>query len=275
MQKFIVFVFLLGTFSFRVSAQLVTDLEDESKLYAQTKQVGQFFRRFNGEEDENGDRYYPKDKKYRSQKLRKSYLGLLFDRENTSIKNELKVAFAKEMLDKDQPRYLDFHGGQWYAEVNALFRNSGKKEIFTLFMKLEKDRLGSKWVIEGVAGERYDRHFEKAEKGSKQFLHPMSHELSFMNLRKAFDEPDSISEYTTSTFEPDYLTLFIYELELGKMKFETVQHVKFHFFQLDNWYFELSNFNRPGYNTGWLISNLVQVNEETSERLKKHLFYEQ
>jgi len=38
-----------------VKAQLVSDLGDESKLYAESKQVNQFFRRFNGEEDEKGN----------------------------------------------------------------------------------------------------------------------------------------------------------------------------------------------------------------------------
>ncbi len=37
-------------------------VEDESALYSSTKQVNQFFRRFNGEEDTKGDRYYPEDK---------------------------------------------------------------------------------------------------------------------------------------------------------------------------------------------------------------------
>ncbi len=40
-------------------------VEDETDLYTSTKQVNQFFRRFNGEEDMKGERYYPEDKDYR------------------------------------------------------------------------------------------------------------------------------------------------------------------------------------------------------------------
>src|SRR5690606_28201182 len=90
-----------------VQAQLAK--EDESRLYAQTKQVNQFFRRFNGEEDEKGERYYPRDRLYRSPKLRRKYLGILFDASNTGISSELKVEFAKDVLDKDEPVILDFH----------------------------------------------------------------------------------------------------------------------------------------------------------------------
>ena len=73
-----VFLFLVISIYYPSYGQLL-DKEDESKLYAETKQVNQFFRRFNGEEDEKGERYYPKDKQYRSEKLRRKYIGMLFD----------------------------------------------------------------------------------------------------------------------------------------------------------------------------------------------------
>src|SRR5688572_3573646 len=66
-------------------AQIVGDMEDESRLYAESKQVNQFFRRFNGEEDEKGNRYYPGDKQHRSDKLRRQYLRVLFDESNSGI----------------------------------------------------------------------------------------------------------------------------------------------------------------------------------------------
>ncbi|MNC99778.1 hypothetical protein D3C83_181740 [compost metagenome] len=59
------------------------------------------------------------------------------------------------------------------------------------------------------------------------------------------------------------------------MKFIAVRDVKFHFFQIDGWYFELAQFNRPGYNTGWLISSLVKINNPAEkELLRKHLLNE-
>src|SRR3954465_1349532 len=99
-------IFILSFFSVR--AQMVSEM-DETKLYAQTKQVNQFFRRFNGEENEKGDRYYPDDKQYRNNKLRKKYIGMLFDGSNANFSNDLKVQFAKDVLDKDKPGVLDFH----------------------------------------------------------------------------------------------------------------------------------------------------------------------
>jgi len=75
MKLLLVFSLFLLTHS--TLAQLVTDMDDESRLYAESKQVNQFFRRFNGEEDEKGKRFYPGDKLFRTAKLRKKYLGIL------------------------------------------------------------------------------------------------------------------------------------------------------------------------------------------------------
>ncbi|MFZ6009899.1 MAG: hypothetical protein ACOYXT_06070 [Bacteroidota bacterium] len=269
-------LFIIGSLlSFTLRAQLVGEMGDESKLYAESKQVNQFFRRFNGEEDEKGKRYYPRDRQYRSTKLRKKYLGVLFDESNAGISNSLKTEFAKHILDKEDSTILNFHGGNWFSEVHAVFTMNGKEQPVVLFMELEKDHLGSKWVIQKVYADMFTPYFVRDTSKVGQFLHPLSHELDFMNLRKAFAYKDSVSQFAVKRFVPDHLSVFLYEVKKGNLKFKAVDEVKFHFFQLRGWYFELSEFNRSGYNTGWLISNLVKVNNEAEKNiLKKYLYYE-
>ncbi|MDQ2655989.1 MAG: hypothetical protein M3Y60_01105 [Bacteroidota bacterium] len=256
-------------------AQIVNDMEDESRLYAQSKQVNQFFRRFNGEEDEKGNRYYPGDKQFRSEKLRKQYLRILFDESNTNISNSLKTEFVKDLLDKPESTVLNFHGGNWFAELHTTFTMNGKNQPVILFMELEKHRLGTRWVIQKVHADMFEPYFKKDTVRLGKFLHPMSHELDFMNLRKAFINKDSINQFVIKRFVPDHLSLFLYEVKKGNLKFSNVDEVKFHFFQLDGWYFGISEFNRPGYNTGWLISNLVKLNSPADkDLLRKYLYYE-
>ena len=256
-------------------AQIVNDMEDESRLYAQSKQVNQFFRRFNGEEDEKGNRYYPGDKQYRSEKLRKQYLRMLFDESNTNISNSLKTEFVKDILEKPESTVLNFHGGNWFAELHTTFTMNGKSQPVILFMELEKHRLGTRWVIQKVHADMFEPYFQKDTVRLGKFLHPMSHELDFMNLRKAFINKDSINQFVIKRFVPDHLSLFLYEVRKGNLKFSNVDEVKFHFFQLDGWYFGISEFNRPGYNTGWLISNLVKLNTPADkDLLRKYLYYE-
>lgn len=224
---------------------------------------------------EKGERYYPKDRQYRSEKLRKKYIGILFDESNAGIKPELKVQFTKEVIDKDKPAILNFHGGDWFSEVHAIFVMNGKEVPITLFMELEKHHQGTRWVISKVYADMFKPYFDRDTVKVGKFLHPLSHELDFMNLRKAFSKPDSISQYVFKKFVPDHLSVFLYEIEKGNLKFKTVQEVRFHFFQINGWYFELSQFNRPGYNTGWLISNLVKVkNDSEKNLLKKYVYYD-
>jgi hypothetical protein len=268
-------IILLITFSAPLQAQLVDDMADESKLYAESKQVNQFFRRFNGEEDEKGNRYYARDKQYQSAKLRKKYFSILFDEGNTGMSSTLKSDFSKQVLDNGRTILLDFHGPNWFSEVTVVFTMDGKDQPVTLFMELEKSHLGYKWVIRKVHTDMFKHFFDRDTTRVGQFLHPLSHELDFMNLRKAFANSDSISQFTVKQFVPDHLSVFLYEIKKGNLKFKTVNEVKFHFFQIDGWYFELSDINRPGYNTGWLISNLVKLNNEAEKGLlRRYLYHE-
>ncbi len=108
----------------------------------------------------------------------------------------------------------------------------------------------------------------------QKFLHPMSHELDFMNLYRAFQDKQSLENYIAWKYRPDYLTLFIYEFKLGNLQFQTITQVKFHFFQLSGWYFELSEYNRKGYNTGWLISTLMKLSDPDKDILMKFIYHE-
>ena len=252
-------------------------LGDESDLYAATKQVNQFFRRFNGEEDFKGERYYPEDKLYRDPGLRKTYLENLFNTENPYITEPLKKSFIDNILDEKQPVFLEFHGGNWFAEVTTLFNYKGSEKPLTLFLQLENDTVGSKWVITNVYFEPFARIFadqDSLRTAGQKFLHPMSHELDFMNLVRAFDNTESLENYIAWKYQPDYLTLFIYEFKQGNLSFQTISRVKFHFFQLPGWYFEISEYNRKGYNTGWLISTLMKISPEEKDILLKYIYHE-
>ncbi len=274
-MKYLFFAFILLLTS-TVSAQnpLGEYLGDESAFYAETKQVNQFFRRFNNEEDKDGVKYNPNNKKYRSLKDRKKYLEILFDGQNASITPNLKQEFIATVNDANNPVFLDFRNGDWFSEVTARFNYKGQEETAYLYLRLEPDRKGYKWVLHHIHYARYSNLLPAKESEEKKFIHPMSHELDFMNLNKAFDDTQNLQDYAYKGYKPDYLTLFLYDLKRGDLKFRTVADVKFHFFQVDEWYFEISEFNRKGMNRGWLISSLAKVPETQKEVFRRYLFRE-
>ena len=257
-----------------VAGQTIGDFKmDETELYAMTKQMGQFMRRFNYEEDQFGYKLNPKDPKYRNNEMRRKSLPILFDQEKYGTQTELQRYFIEDVTKSDSS-YMTFLGGRWYSEVSTTFKYNGKDVNVMLFLAVEKEGLGSKWVLTNVYFSEFNKLFptgEMAEK-EKHFLHPMSHELDFMNIYKAFQDPDVIEYYASNKYSPDYLTLFFYEIKQGKLVFKHVDSVKFHVFQIKDWYFEVSWFNRSGLNSGWLMSNVIYMPEKEKTNLIK--FYQ-
>ena len=248
---------------------VVGGFKDENALYVETKQVNQFIKRFNNEESVSGDRYYKNDSLFRDPQNRNKYLNILFDLENKSISEELRKEFIDDISAEQDPKYLDFHGGNWFAEVSSIFSWQGKEEKLILFLGLEEEKVGSKWIISNINFPPFKSSFKKDTTGIKYFLHPMSHELEFMNLQRVFqDNRKNVASYTSNDFEADQLSLFLYEVRKGNLQFKTILKVKFHFFQINNWYFELSYFNRSGNNTGWLISNLIKLKKEERKQFE-------
>ena len=101
-------------------AQTIGDFKmDETELYAMTKQMGQFMRRFNYEEDQFGNRLNPKDPKYRSNEMRRTSLPILFDQEKYGTQTELQRYFIEDVTKGDST-YMTFLGGKWYSVCRQL-----------------------------------------------------------------------------------------------------------------------------------------------------------
>ncbi|RMG66454.1 MAG: hypothetical protein D6722_15010 [Bacteroidetes bacterium] len=259
-------------------AQVEDDfLGDEALLLAETKQVNQFFRRFNGEEDLLGNRLSPRDSLYRSPALRQEYLEMLFDKFNPNLSPSLQRRFISSVNDPNRPTYLDFLGGEWFAEVTTTFSYQGKDMPLTLFLELEKADIGSKWVLRQVYFEPWHDLFSEQvpEDVYPAFLHPLSHELDFMNLIKIFRNRENLELYTSRSYQPDYLTLLIYESKRRTLQFKSVNKVKFHFFQVDGWYFELAEIYRRDPNRGWLITSLSRLEAGQKDLLLPYIFRSQ
>ena len=269
---------LLFLFSASFNSLLAQDfgtyLGDETYFYAQTKQINQFFRRFNCEEDENGERLYEGDKDFRNREFRRIYIEMLFDHESQLLGQELKSEFIEDVTSANHQKFLDFYGDSWFAEVTARFSFEGKTETAVLFLSLQPENQGYKWVMTNVYFPPFANMFFADSTFLKKFIHPMSHELDFMNLMKVFKENENVEYFFEKDFRPDYKSIFLYELKKGNLVFSTVTNVRFHFFQVENWYFELSEFNRSNNNSGWLISALTKVPENQKEMFLKYITYE-
>ena len=247
--------------------------EDEKSFYAETKQVNQFIRRFNAEEDVRGVRLSYTDTMYHNPHLRVSFLNMLFDNQNTGISEIIKSAFINDVTQAGNPKFIQFLGGDWFGESFVKFDRRQRVVFITLFMELVKENLGSKWVIDDIYYQPYENLYSRDSESGSRFLHPLSHELDFMNLDRVFNSEDKAGDYFYQGFSPDKLSIFLYELHNNILQFKYVSGVKFHFFQIDGWYFEITEFNRPGLNRGWLISNLIKLEDGQKQKLIDFIYH--
>ena len=249
-------------------------LGDEYLLYAETKQINQFFRRFNSEEDMKGRRLDPGNRDYRKAENRRKYIGMIVDKENPELLGNTLASFIDDVVGSPEPQFLDFYGNRWFAEVEARVRYEGRTQRAILFLSLEEENLGYKWVITNAYFHPFTKWFYNDSTAAGRFLHPMSHELDFMNLIKVFRDRENLEYYFDVDYKPDFRTLFLFEVKKGNLIFEAVESVKFHFFQVKDWYFEIREFNRSGANSGWLISSVSRIPENQKDLLLKFIQYE-
>jgi hypothetical protein len=227
------------------------DPNREIQLQASTKQVNQFFRRFNAEEGPDGQRWYPENPDYRSVAIRRKYIPLMVDKA-ARIPDSLVRSFTQDATNGGH--FLSLHGGDFLAEVHAVFAWEGKLDTLKLFLSLQEESVGSKWVIISAHG---ISNLAKGQKDTGQvFLHPLSHEIEFMNLFRAFQDADNMHSYVKEDFEPDGLSVLWYEIQRKRVVFKSVIGVLFHCRQIEGWYFTLEQKLRPELNSGWLITHL-------------------
>jgi len=278
MRKTLV-LFIISYSSIAIGQQISPKLDD-SFLLAETKQVGQFFRRFNSEEDFDGKRISRKDTLYRNPRLRKFYISNAFDDHNMGIDDEMKQRFIEDVVEKNA-QFLDFHSGNWFAQVNAMFEYKGKLETGVLFLTLERENKGYKWVLSNIYFHPFVELFSNTESWNgkkygepkiKKYIHPKSHEMHFINLKSALNDTNVLEDYIENEHHPDFLTLFIFEMKKKELSLQSIQEVKFHFFQVDDWYFELKELRRSSKNSGWLISEMAYVTEKDKNLLKQYIF---
>ena len=172
----------------------------------------------------------------------------------------------------------------WIFMVRIGFRRSlqvlhykHEKVDIIIYLKLERQNGGYKWVFSNVYFSKFKELFTHVGDTAnlKLFLHPLSHEIDFMNIHKVFEDPDKIDYYLDRYYRPDQLSLFVEEIKNGNLKFETVKEVKFHFLQVPGWYFEVSYFNRSTDNSGWLISNMVKITDRDKKELIRNYIHEE
>jgi hypothetical protein len=253
-------------------SQINTD-EKEITFACRVKQIEEFIERFN-DDDETLIKQYNIQHKLWPDLTREMLLKSLFDAGDKHWDINKVNSFIAEVNDENKPIYIDFFDNDWSAKLECLVIWKKKPERVVLTMKIQKFADGaSKWVIGDV-----DAPFLKGQKAvdsatncplidipparnSTTSLHPASHGVGFMNIDQVSEDKLNIENYFVTPSGPRYddLLVFANEILRGRLSIRSVTSLKYCFFQVKGWQFEVSEFNRLSRNSGWLISKLIRI----------------
>lgn len=265
----------IGIVIFMLSAgscfgQSLDFLSDENFAF-KVKQIDEFMERFNCVESAS-IRDYLREHHAIDSVSRTSLVLSLFNREDTTWNEQDVRSFVSDIIRPAAPTKLDFYDRGWYVELNCTGEYKGREENFTLILSLEVLRRsrGAKWVIESVSadflgiGRSQDR---------RRALNPASYGNNFIDLNEALQDTANIRNYLNLRRQHSQLLLFLNELHERQLVFKRINQITYHFLQIDDWIFKVRDFNRDTPNSGWLISELLRVNDRQKIQYQEKVLY--
>jgi hypothetical protein len=249
-----------------------TENPNERNFLVRTKQFNEFVDRFNYITDFIGNKIdtgfkvkFPRDKMIQS----------LFDLKDPRIEKNskswsdnyigLKTAFINEVIHKNL--LINKYSDKIIAEAKSRIIYKGTPQIISIF--LTQEIVGNdmvKWVIMNTKGDIFN--FNKSDTSSIRFIPPSSNETDFINLKRALEDTENLKDYASKDYNPDNLSIFLFMINSGLVRFEYVEEVVYHIIDIPGWYIKLKEFNRNEMNSGWLITEVKKNNVETKEFIK-------
>ncbi len=280
MKNFLLLSVLLLSTAPLARAQTVLFPYEENFAW-QVKQIDEFIDRFNNA-DYTPIRQYVKDQYKIDDVSRTDVLRSLFNLEKKAWNKPDIVRFLSEVSDTLPPPYLDFYDHDWYAELRCQGVQQGKKVFFTLILSIELDEAtsGSRWIINSVAGDFLPKASSEqlafavdATYDVTKTLQPTSFGTDFMNLVSALKDTAHLESYVLRGAVDQPLTAFLNQLYRRELTFRQVDHIVYHFLQVDGWVFQVQDFHRATTNSGWLINGLLPVIETEKQHYRKNVLH--
>lgn len=264
MKRFVSHILVLALFFAGIrtaSAQSIDQVFNEDILQHRVEMLDIFFERFNLEKDIEGNSLQG----VRDPGLHRSYLLSLFDQDylidtlDVQRQDEVQtlvMSFLDAVTASRKPVTLAYSDSTWCAQVLCRCTYNKKECDVTLFLKPELVRPGEfKWVIFDADAEFLhltpDTLFVRG-------ISPVEHEMKFLGLREITDSHNnkSVVAYADKSYRVNPLTVFFTMIYDSKLTFNHVLNVQYHFFTVPGYHFTVQFRERPGYNAGWLITDL-------------------
>ncbi|HZZ75482.1 MAG TPA: hypothetical protein VFE04_06110, partial [Puia sp.] len=204
--------------------------EREKHFIYEVKQIDEFFERFNDDSNSFVRKVYA-TYHVRYNLNRAKLIKSLFNYETKSWSADEIDRFVNTATNPKHPVKLDFYSNNWYAEARCKFQQNEEVIDVALILRIETDSLKrSKWIIVGVRSGSLKPNSEVAvrvpQNNEGKFINPASHANNFIELDKAFDDKDNLSDYfDVSFFKRSYSAGFYKAIANNDIKFLYVKDV--------------------------------------------------
>lgn len=268
--KFIVSFVLIGfLFPNRTFSQNID--HSERNYHLNVKQFNEFVDRFNYKTDFKGT---PIDSSFSLKFKRADYISLLFNNEDPrNIKKEsdyLNVINDFKQTVASNNLLINKYSLKIIAETKSLVVYKNQTHEISIFLNQEIQNNGVKWVLLSVKADFLD--VLKEDTSLVRFIPPTSNETNFISLKAALEDKYYQQYYAYSDYKYDQLSSFLFALNTDQIKFQYVNDLIYHIFDIDGWYFRVREFNRSTENSGWLIDDISKTNLDFNTNLNKLLF---
>lgn len=156
---------------------------------------------------------------------------------------------------------LSYDSKKWYAELRVGFLFKRKEVELGVILQPEMTPLNlQSWSIIGING------LEKVgyKDSTKRYaISPEQHESLFVEMESDFKYySGDFSFFRGRNVELDALSYFFALVESGSLIFQRRISTQFHFFDVPSYIFTIQYHARNKFNTGWLISKFLHVDEK-------------
>ena len=244
--------------------------------YLNVKQFNEFVDRFNYKTDFLGNTI---DSIFESKISREKYLEFLFNNEDSRLVSgddrysdnyvKKKKKFIQEVVSDSY--LIDKYSIEIIAEAKSLVTYKNSSREISVYLNQEIVNDGVKWVILSVNADFLN--VLKQDTVLLRFIPPTSNETNFISLKRVFDDKNFQHYYLYNGFSYDPLSTFLFAVNTGLVKFQYVNEIVYHIFDVNGWQLTIKEYNRDTENSGWLIDDISRMENSFEELLEELIKY--
>ncbi len=250
----IIIALLVVPLSYALSQQIEQKDPIPPELIIQVKNIHDFIGRFNFELDPKGE---PLSPGFKSKYTRKQLIETLFNRSDSMRSlTQPELRFLTDVVGSGIKMHKDTN---LFVELKCYFEYKQSTLPATLTLQYTYDGNNAyRWAIVKINTKWLDLF---GSTNIAEYIPPNNDELGFSRLDQALKGNMSPINLTPNNYSYDQLSTFLFLLEEGLLIFKETKSMKYIYKGIDGWELYLQEYIRPGYNSGWLISDIVPYND--------------